>query len=254
MAKEGLLAKIKELDYTEEMNPQSQSDRDIQIQVREEFSRKSIQEEIKWKQRSQDKWSIEGVKNAKHFHAVASGHRRINRIRAIESRGTIWEAKREVEREIANFYQKLYCSDARVRPKSGGNILFFPSHVQSTFVGSAFSLEEIKEDMDGMSGDSAPMPDGFPNAFFQQFWNDVMDDLHLLFQDFFLIGKFPMAMGTSFVALSPKKAGALSIHDFHPISLTSSIYKILAKVLVNRLRKVLVIFFQLSKGILLMEG
>lgn len=108
--------------------------------------------------------------------------------------------------------------------------------------------------MDGMSGDCAPMPDGFPNAFFQQFWNDIMDDLHLFFQDFFLIGKFPMAMGTSFVALSPKKAGALSIHDFRPISLTSSIYKILAKVLVNRLRKVLVIFFQLSKGILLMEG
>lgn len=46
-------------------------------------------------------------------------------------------------------------------------------------------------------------------------------------------------LGEPFIALFPKKASAISIKDFWPISLIGSLYKILAKVLVNRLRKVL---------------
>lgn len=46
-------------------------------------------------------------------------------------------------------------------------------------------------------------------------------------------------MGASFVALIPKKDVAASIKDFRHISLIGSLYKILAKVLDNWLRKVL---------------
>lgn len=46
-------------------------------------------------------------------------------------------------------------------------------------------------------------------------------------------------MGASFVALIPKKDVAASIKDFRHISLIGSLYKILAKVLDNLLRKVL---------------
>jgi len=38
--------------------------------------------------------------------------------------------------------------------------------------------------------------------------------------------------------LIPKVAGAVDIKDFRPISLLGSVYKILAKVLASRLRKV----------------
>lgn len=46
-------------------------------------------------------------------------------------------------------------------------------------------------------------------------------------------------MGASFIALIPKNAGADHIKDFRPISLIGSLYKIVAKVLANRLQKVL---------------
>lgn len=46
-------------------------------------------------------------------------------------------------------------------------------------------------------------------------------------------------MGASFVDLIPKKDVAASIKDFRLIILIGSLYKILAKVLDNRLRKVL---------------
>ena len=43
----------------------------------------------------------------------------------------------------------------------------------------------------------------------------------------------------TFIALIPKKNDASNIRDFQPISLVGSVYKILSKVLANRLRVVL---------------
>ena len=46
-------------------------------------------------------------------------------------------------------------------------------------------------------------------------------------------------MNASFLALTPKKNNALNIRDFRPINLVSNVYKLLSKVLANRLRTVL---------------
>ena len=51
--------------------------------------------------------------------------------------------------------------------------------------------------------------------------------------------KFEKSLNDTFIVLIPKKNDASNIRDFRPISLVGSIYKILAKVLVNRLKVVL---------------
>jgi hypothetical protein len=51
--------------------------------------------------------------------------------------------------------------------------------------------------------------------------------------------KFEKSLNTTFLSLIPKKVDATNIRDFHPISLIGSIYKLLAKVLANRLKLVL---------------
>ena len=50
---------------------------------------------------------------------------------------------------------------------------------------------------------------------------------------------FERSMNASFITLIPKKCNAINIKDFCPISLVSSVYKLLSKVLANRLRVVL---------------
>ena len=46
-------------------------------------------------------------------------------------------------------------------------------------------------------------------------------------------------MNASFLSLIPKKCNVVNIKDFRPISLVGSVYKLLSKVLANRLRVVL---------------
>jgi hypothetical protein len=51
-------------------------------------------------------------------------------------------------------------------------------------------------------------------------------------------GKLFRGINSTFIALVPKVASAQKLNDFRPISLVGSLYKILAKVLANRLRLV----------------
>ena len=52
-------------------------------------------------------------------------------------------------------------------------------------------------------------------------------------------GKLASGITSSFVTLIPKVEGPVSISEYRPISLIGSMYKILAKVLSNRLRQVI---------------
>ena len=46
-------------------------------------------------------------------------------------------------------------------------------------------------------------------------------------------------MNATFISLIPKKYDAIEVRDFRPISLIGGVYKIIAKVLANRLKMVL---------------
>ena len=59
------------------------------------------------------------------------------------------------------------------------------------------------------------------------------------FEEVYEQGQFEKSTNATFIALIPKKTNAVNIKDFRPINLIGSIYKLLAKVLANRLREVL---------------
>ena len=75
-------------------------------------------------------------------------------------------------------------------------------------------------------------------AFWQFCWDFVKDEVLGFFKDFFERGKFVRSLNTTFLVLIPKKCGAEDLSDFRPISLVGGLYKLLAKVLANRLKKV----------------
>ena len=64
-------------------------------------------------------------------------------------------------------------------------------------------------------------------------------DILAFFDESYDYGKFEKSLNALFTALIPKKHKASNIRDFRPISLLSSVYKMLAKVLAYQLRGVL---------------
>jgi hypothetical protein len=60
-----------------------------------------------------------------------------------------------------------------------------------------------------------------------------------VFGDFHAGRMFEKCLNASFISLIPKIPDAIDLKDFHSISLVGGIYKIIAKVLANRLKMVL---------------
>lgn len=62
----------------------------------------------------------------------------------------------------------------------------------------------------------------------------------LTFHNFHIRQKFAKKFNATFVALIPKKVGANDLKDFRPVSyLITGVYKIIAKVLAERLKRVI---------------
>ena len=85
--------------------------------------------------------------------------------------------------------------------------------------------------------DKAPGPDGFTAEFLIRFWDHFKDNCLTLFNEFYENGRLNACVKENFICLIRKKEDAVRIKDFRPISLTTLIYKLFAKVLAERLKK-----------------
>lgn len=52
-------------------------------------------------------------------------------------------------------------------------------------------------------------------------------------------GRFPPALNYTFITLIPKKNQVMKVLDFRPISLCNILYKLIAKVIANRLKVII---------------
>ncbi|RVW37986.1 putative ribonuclease H protein [Vitis vinifera] len=103
-----------------------------------------------------------------------------------------------------------------------------------------FTEAEIHLALMGMNGDKAPGPDGFTVAF-SQFLLGVREKRKIVdvFNEFYEDKSFAKSLNSTFLVLIPKKGGAEDLGDFRPISLLGGMYKLLVKVLSNRIKEVL---------------
>nr|GEW24107.1 RNA-directed DNA polymerase, eukaryota, reverse transcriptase zinc-binding domain protein [Tanacetum cinerariifolium] len=85
----------------------------------------------------------------------------------------------------------------------------------------------------------APGPNGFTFGFFRRFWDLIKCDVFDAVRYFFMHCDILKGYNPSFIALIPKNHNANLVRDFRPISLIGSLYKIIAKMLANRLVGVL---------------
>ena len=96
--------------------------------------------------------------------------------------------------------------------------------------------EEISTALWSLKAFKAPGSDGLHARFFQRFWVIVGDSVRKEVKNIFRERKIPDYFNSTSIVLIPKVQGPKSIGSYRPINLCNSIYKIISKVLVERIR------------------
>jgi len=102
-----------------------------------------------------------------------------------------------------------------------------------------FSVEEVKVAVWDCENFKCPGRDGDTFGFIKDFWNILCDDVIRYMREFHRNGCLTKGINNTCIALIPKVDSPQRLNDFRPISLVGSLYKILAKVLANRLRLII---------------
>jgi len=88
-------------------------------------------------------------------------------------------------------------------------------------------------------GSKSSRPDGFNFNFIKTSWDVLKHDIVAAVQLFHDSGVIPIGCNASFIALVPKVRDPMQLDQYRAISLVGALYKIIAKVLSCRIRKVL---------------
>lgn len=99
--------------------------------------------------------------------------------------------------------------------------------------------EEIRATLFTIHLLKSPGPDGFHAYFYQNNWHIVGDDITKFIQTFFLTARIPEDLTQIKLVHIPKVPNPESVSQLRPISLCNTLYKLLTKLLVNRIKPLL---------------
>ena len=102
-----------------------------------------------------------------------------------------------------------------------------------------FSRDEVEAALKSLEPLSTPDPNDMPPTFFQTYWSIVGDDVSSTVLNRLNNCSLPTTINHTFITLIPKVKSSEKISEFRPISLCNVIYKLVSKVLANRLQEVL---------------
>uniref|UniRef100_A0A803P3N7 RNase H type-1 domain-containing protein n=1 Tax=Cannabis sativa TaxID=3483 RepID=A0A803P3N7_CANSA len=200
-------------------------------------------QEIFWKQRSKVHWLRAGDKNTKFFHHKASSRKRTNFIRKLTlDDGSTISNQAAIEAEICRYFSTLFHSHGSSRDATNLLLSAVNSRLaahQFTLLDAPLTAEEVKLALFQLSGDKAPGSDGLNAYFYQKNWNTLGEDLCTAVLDILNNNTNMASINKTLIVLIPKKSNASSLKDFRPISLCTTLYKIVAKAIANRIKPIM---------------
>lgn len=193
---------------------------------------------ICWQQSRVQSWR-DGDANTKFFHSVMSRRRRHNAFYSILVDDVVVEGVQPICNAVFTHFAKHFQS-VNVNRSSVSNLQFSSLIVaEGVSLIKPFSVDEIKAVVWDCDSFKSSGPDGINFGFIKDFWLDLKDDIMRFVSEFHRNGKLSKGINTIFISLIPKVDSPQKLNDFRPISLVGSLYKILAKLLANRLRGVI---------------
>ncbi|KAL0448195.1 UNVERIFIED_CONTAM: LINE-1 reverse transcriptase [Sesamum latifolium] len=191
-------------------------------------------------QRAKLQWLKSGDQCTRVFFRRVAKRRAIKRIFQIETDGgTIVVSTNE----FISFYQRLLGGERTnwfidlsfLRPSAR----YLLSEEDSAVLIKPVTAAEVKMTFFDVAEDKSPGPDGSSSGFFKVAWPIVKEEVTQAILEFFLNGKIMKQVNATLLVLIPKVQAPSQVSDFRPISCCNVLYKVITKIIVQRLRPVL---------------
>lgn len=193
--------------------------------------------------RSKAKWYVDSDKNTKYFLSLEKYRQKKNTIGELllPNGQVVSETDSILDCEFG-FYSELYSC---VQDKNE-DIDMFLKYIDKKVddqdkidCDKDISKEEIYIALSKMSKNKTPGPDGLTVSFYLEFWNQLADDFQKLIESIYTENSMTRSMRHGHISLIHKKGDKRNLKNYRPISLLNVDYKIIARVLSNRLKLVL---------------
>lgn len=185
----------------------------------------------------------EGDNNTRYFHIRASYRFRRNRIESLEdANGELCNDDESISRILVDYYQQLFTSsNPALVDEVVEKILCSISDEMNGELLADFTREEVVVALKQIEPLKAPGLDGLPPLFFQYFWQEVGDDVTEAVLSCLSTGVIPPSINRTFITLIPKVKSPSKVSEFRPISLCNIIYKLVSRVVANKMKGLLLL-------------
>ncbi len=191
------------------------------------------------RQKARTNWFKHGDSCSRFFHSSLRWRRLRNEVKGVEVGGLWCEEPSTVRKEAKILFETRFKATKDFGVRLDGVEFKTLTTEESLRMIEAFSEEEVKEAVWQCEGSKSPGPDGFNFNFIKKNWKHLKVDFIAAIEAFHKTGHIPKGCNASFIALVPKVKDPSKLDQFRPISLVGAIYKVIAKVLGGRLKKVL---------------
>lgn len=199
-------------------------------------------QEIFFNRKSRIRWLDCGDTNSKFFYKAVVAHKVRNAISYLLNAGglRVFNQTQIKDMVVAYFQNLLGSEDVTLLGISVEELRsLIPYRCPQNIAEKLTSLpsdEEVKSTLFAMPKNKAPGPDGYSAEFFWEAWEIIGKDLIDAVKEFFVAGHMLRQFNTTAISLIPKIVGADQLHLFRPISLCSTVYKVMARLLKKKLK------------------
>ena len=202
--------------------------------------------------RSKTKWFEQGEKPTKYFFNLEKNNYEKKLIREVKlENDEVISNFVQVNKEIENFYSKMYTS--KITGNNTSDVSEHNNNIHKFIEGlnipqlnveeqesleKDLTFEELKDALTSFADNKSPGEDGFTKEFYEAFFDLLWKDLLNSYNDAFNKGSLSVSQKRGTITLIPKGDENLSdLKNWRPISLLNIDYKILSKVLAKRMEQ-----------------